>query len=173
MREYTFAVSELEGWIDEVGGSDAVEDRSIESIKTLIIQARELAKQVPTVLVVDDEESILDLFRTLLEAQGFRGIFETDVKTAVKHCHMGGVDLIICDLLMPNIDGFTFIRSVRRISHTKETPIMVYSAADPRQAIVQLKDAKIDAYVQKPGDTTILRDKIAGLLEHWEDSLQD
>lgn len=167
--EFKHTLEQLEKWrtlarIPE----DAVP--SLTQSRKLLKEALELASRRPRILVVDDEKDILDLFQTLLDSRGYEGIFCVDPRVAVERCQKERVDVIVCDLMMPDLDGYSFIRAIRRIPGTRKAPILVYSSTDARQAIPQLRQSKIDGYIQKPGDPKVILDKIAALVNAvWAD----
>ena len=78
-----------------------------------------------TVLVVDDDPSIVDLMRDFLEAEGFRVLGAIDTKDAIERLSDEPVDCILLDIMMPGETGFDLCRKVRR---TSDVPILFLSA---------------------------------------------
>jgi CheY-like chemotaxis protein len=77
------------------------------------------------ILCVDDNEQALAVRKFLLETRGYRVIPATDAKSAIDILQQGGVDLVLSDLVMPQMDGNEMIRRMKQIS--PEVPMMLIS----------------------------------------------
>lgn len=82
------------------------------------------------VLVVDDEESVRQMLRDLLEAEGWEVREAQNGKVALQELKNGLPELILLDLMMPEMDGFEFIETVRNHPDYREIPIVVITARD-------------------------------------------
>ena len=100
-----------------------------------------------TVLVVDDEEPLLNFMRRNLEARDFRVVTARDGLEALRAFEEHHPDLIILDLLMPNMDGMEVLRRVRR-RHI--TPIIVLTALDEEADKIAALEQGADDYLTKP-----------------------
>lgn len=78
-----------------------------------------------TVLVIDDDQSIVDLMRDFLEAEGFRVVGALDAQQAMATIERQSVDCLLLDIMMPGESGFDLCRQVRRES---DVPILFLSA---------------------------------------------
>ncbi|HJO34154.1 MAG TPA: response regulator, partial [Anaerolineales bacterium] len=78
-----------------------------------------------TILIVDDEERIVSLLRTYLEQAGFRAIGARNGREALFAARHEKPDLIVLDLMMPEMDGYDFLRLHRK---ERETPIILLTA---------------------------------------------
>lgn len=78
-----------------------------------------------TILCVDDNEQSLSIRKVLLETRGYRVLAFTDAKQALDRFTLGGVDLVLTDLVMPGVDGSKLIQGVKNIS--PETPAILVS----------------------------------------------
>jgi two-component system, cell cycle response regulator len=92
-----------------------------------------------TILVVDDSQVNRELIRSTLEPFGFSLLFAEDVKQGWERAQTDQFDLILCDLHMPNEDGFSFIRRLRADSRLGKIPFMFLTSSsgsdsDPAQA---------------------------------------
>ncbi len=87
-----------------------------------------MSGSIHRVLVVDDEPSILDLARTVLERRGYGVTTATDGRQALRELAGGRYDLVLTDIVMPDMEGIEFLRCLR----AKETrvPVIVMSG-DP------------------------------------------
>jgi CheY-like chemotaxis protein len=83
------------------------------------------------VLVVDDEAATLTLMRAALEPEGYEVVTAQGGREALEWARRGQlVDLVVCDLVMPDIDGFEVIATLKRERRTSEVPIVVCTAHD-------------------------------------------
>jgi CheY-like chemotaxis protein len=102
------------------------------------------------VLVVDDEPSIQDVVRALLERTGLEVVAALDVSTAVLVLRSKPMpDLVLLDLMMPDVSGFELLRQMRATPIFDKLPIIILSAvADPDQIRKGL-EMGADRYVTK------------------------
>lgn len=77
------------------------------------------------ILCVDDNEQALSVRKFLLETRGYRVIPATDGTTAIEILQQGGIDMVVSDLLMPQMDGNEMIRRMKHYS--PEVPMMLIS----------------------------------------------
>ena len=98
-------------------------------------------------LVVDDEENIRALIRKYAEFSGYGVTEAADGMQAVELCRSRGCDLIIMDIMMPELDGFSACREIRRIT---DTPILMLSARGEEYDKITAFNLGIDDYVVKP-----------------------
>jgi len=100
------------------------------------------------VLVVDDEPSITDTIATALSYEGFTVATAADGRTAVELIDEFRPDLVILDVMLPDIDGISIARRLR-FAHV-ETPILFVTARDSPNDRVEGLTAGADDYVTKP-----------------------
>ncbi len=98
-------------------------------------------------LVLEDDEGLRTSLRLVLEADGYDVVEAADAETALALVHDASVDLMLVDLMLNGMDGFTFIARVRP---STSAPIVVMSARDGVQDIVAALEAGADDYVTKP-----------------------
>ncbi len=99
------------------------------------------------ILTVDDEEMIRKLIRKYAEFEGHEVTEAADGMQAVKLCRETDFDIIIMDIMMPELDGFSACREIRR---TKNTPIIMLSARGEEYDKINGFELGIDDYVVKP-----------------------
>ena len=100
-----------------------------------------------TLLVVDDKASVRRLLTEYLEEQGFRVVTAADGQRALYAARREKPDLILLDIMMPEMDGFEFIRTYRR---ERETPIILLTARLEESDKVIGLELGADDYVTKP-----------------------
>jgi DNA-binding response OmpR family regulator len=98
-------------------------------------------------LVVDDEEKIRALIKKYAEFEGHKITEAPDGMEAVKLCRNQDFDIIILDIMMPELDGFSTCREIRK---TKQTPILMLSARGEEYDRINGFELGIDDYVVKP-----------------------
>ena len=99
------------------------------------------------ILVVDDESRIRAIIRKYAEFEGHQVTEAGDGMEAVTLCRNGEFDLIIMDIMMPELDGFSACREIRK---TSQTPIIMLSARGEEYDRINGFEVGIDDYVVKP-----------------------
>jgi DNA-binding response OmpR family regulator len=113
------------------------------------------------VLIVDDDPAIRKFIRANLEARDYEVLLSPDGEEALKTLEKEKPDLIILDIMMPNIDGFEVCRRVREWS---QIPIIMLSARDGENDKVRCLDCGADDYLTKPFSLKELLSRIAAVL---------
>jgi DNA-binding response OmpR family regulator len=113
-------------------------------------------------LLVDDEPMVLQLVKARLEAQGFRVVTALNGHLAREVMLREKPHLVICDLVMPVMDGPTFCRLVR--SNGDQTPFLFLTAKGQPQDIVDVLSSGADDYIVKPFDAGELLARIKAIL---------
>ncbi|MCE5241009.1 sigma-70 family RNA polymerase sigma factor [bacterium] len=111
----------------------------------------------PLVLVVDDETHIARLIQVSLETIGYRVSVAHDGEAALALAQRQTPALVILDLLMPRMDGWTVLRHLRSERKTLLTPVLVVSALPPDEPRNALCHELADAYWQKPFSPLVLQ----------------
>jgi len=127
-------------------------------------QVEPMPEASPTVLVVDDDSSYCTIIRELLVRNGYRVQLAYGAEQAFDLLQLEPPDLILTDLMMPEIDGLTFIKRLRATPAQARIPTIVVSAlvlAKERVAAVQ---AGADAFVAKPFSINQLRAAINAVM---------
>lgn len=99
------------------------------------------------ILIVDDESRIRSIIRKYAEFEGHEVSEASDGMEAVHLCRNGSYDLIIMDIMMPELDGFSACREIRKIT---QTPIIMLSARGEEYDRINGFELGIDDYVVKP-----------------------
>ncbi len=99
------------------------------------------------ILVVDDEERIRELIGKYAKFEGHSVEFAEDGMEAVEKCRLNSYDIIIMDIMMPNLDGFSACREIRKKS---DVPILMLSARGEEYDKINGFELGIDDYVVKP-----------------------
>ena len=108
------------------------------------------------ILVIDDEQDTLNLIRLSLESAGFRVLRTTRPDEGLALALHEQPDMLVLDLMMPNLDGMELLRRVRRNPKLEKVPVIVVSAratTTTQQRMLQVSQSQtdtVDAYVGKP-----------------------
>ena len=100
------------------------------------------------VLVVDDESELLELVKMRLEGSGFDVLTASDGMEGILKVQDEKPDLIILDVLMPNLDGRGFLEQLKNIEELKGTPVIIFTARPDMQELFEKEDIK--HYIIKP-----------------------
>ena len=101
----------------------------------------------PRILIVDDEPGVITTLKVALEANGFETMTALDGNEALKIMDKELPDLMILDIIMPEMDGFEVCRRVR---HQSQIPIIMLSARQSNEDKVHCLNLGSDDYISKP-----------------------
>ncbi|MBT6432547.1 MAG: response regulator [Deltaproteobacteria bacterium] len=131
-----------------------------------------------SILVVDDDRNILDTFVDLFNEHGYTVETCRDGKQALEHLRSGAFDLLLLDVLIPNINGFLLVEQMNEDESLKKIPVIVFSgiyrSINHRQDLVHYE--QVIEYLDKPLQTervVELATKILGKEEKIDDSALD
>ena len=119
------------------------------------------------ILVIDDDTAVTDLLSVLLRSQGFEVTATNSSSDGLSYIRDNEPDLVVLDLMMPEIDGWEVCRSVRAFS---QVPIIVLSALNDPSMVASVLDAGADDYLTKPTPSRVLVAHINRLLKRNETS---
>lgn len=121
------------------------------------------------ILVVDDEQKIREVIREYSEFNGFEVTEAADGMTAVGLCKLNDYDLIIMDIMMPKLDGFTACKEIKKL---KDIPIIMLSARSEEYDKLFGFELGIDDYVVKPFSPKELMARVNAVLARRQGSSQ-
>ena len=104
------------------------------------------------ILIVDDEKDIVETIQFVLEAQGYSCITAYDGEKGLKKAKDNNPDLIILDVMMPNINGFKISRLLKFDAKYKDIPIIMLTARSQQEDKMIGKETGADLYMTKPFD---------------------
>jgi DNA-binding response OmpR family regulator len=116
------------------------------------------------VLVADDEPSIVRLLRATLEADGFAVVTADSGATAVAVLNAERPDIVVLDVMMPEMDGFETLRLIRSQSQTPSVPVIMLTARTGDIDKMQGFQSGADDYLTKPFNPNELLARIAAVL---------
>ena len=120
---------------------------------------------MPTVLIVEDGEVAAEALARLIRRAGFQADRAATGEGALAYLRQLTPDLVVCDLMMPHLDGLGVLRAVRADPRTAHLPVLVYSAAGDAAREPAL-DAGATAFCVKGSlDPEQLIDQITALMD--------
>jgi CheY-like chemotaxis protein len=102
------------------------------------------------ILVVDDDENVLSLERTILEQRGFTVTTAGGGAEALEILAERDFDLVLLDVMMPEVDGFTVCRRIKEEPRTREIPVIFLTAKGGGEALAEGFESGAIMYINKP-----------------------
>lgn len=116
------------------------------------------------ILLVDDENDILELVTPMLENSGYEVLTAADGQEAIEKARLQKPDLIILDLMLPKLDGYSVCRMIKLDKTIKNIPIIMFTARAGKDDQSTASEVGADAYIIKPFDPEAMLSKIKELL---------
>ncbi len=109
------------------------------------------------ILIADDDDNIIELINETLTQKDFTILKTHDGCSVIPKAKKEHPDLIILDVMLPNLDGYRICQKLRELDETKEIPVIVMSAHTTRQLIMNFHSIGFNNYLLKPfnGDKLI------------------
>lgn len=101
-------------------------------------------------LIVDDDEEILKLLAIRLKQEGFEVITASDGEGCIKRAEQEGPDLIVLDIVMPGMDGYTALKEIRRNFKIRDIPVIMLSGKEEEKVKDLFAFQHISDYIEKP-----------------------
>ena len=115
------------------------------------------------VLVVDDDELILEILRTILDLEEFDVVTAPDGDIALQVIDREKPDVVVLDVMMPGMDGFEVCRTIKADPKTARTPVVLLTALDREEDRNAGKEAGADAFLTKPFSPLALIETLTSL----------
>ncbi len=113
------------------------------------------------VLIVDDDPLILEVLKTVLDLEEFRVTTAADGEQALAQLAVERPDVVVCDVMMPGLDGFEVCRRIKDDPATAGLPVVLLTARDRPEDRAAGEAAGCDAYLTKPFSPLYLIEVIA------------
>lgn len=113
------------------------------------------------VLVVDDDPLILEVLHTVLDLEEFRVTTAIDGEAGLRSLAEDRPDVIVCDVMMPGLDGLEVCRRIKADPATADLPVVLLTARDRAEDRRAGEEAGCDAYLTKPFSPLYLIDVIS------------
>jgi two-component system alkaline phosphatase synthesis response regulator PhoP len=117
------------------------------------------------ILIVEDDPKSMTLAKDLLELSGYRTIQATDGLEGVELARLKKPDLILMDIMMPKMDGYTACHQIKTNPKTKNIPVVMLTAVGHDLNKLLATDMGADGYLTKPLSRQELTDAISPFLK--------
>jgi CheY-like chemotaxis protein len=122
------------------------------------------ASSLAAILVVDDNPLNQDLLSRRLERDGFQTTLARDGKEALQCVHSAAFDLVLLDLMMPEMNGIEVLRAIRTSYSMADLPVIVLTAKDQGEDMVTALNLGANDYITKPFSYPVLLARLRNLL---------
>ncbi len=112
------------------------------------------------ILIVDDDEAVLQLLNTRLISVGYETVMASDGEEGLKKARKELPDLILLDVMMPNLDGYQFSLLLKADERFKKTPIIMLTSLSQHMDAITGRALGAVEYVTKPFDSVKLLETI-------------
>ncbi|MBT5232418.1 MAG: response regulator transcription factor [Flavobacteriaceae bacterium] len=121
--------------------------------------------KIPKILIVDDDPDIIEILRYNLSLAGYEVKAASNGKEAIKKAKIFIPEIILLDVMMPEMDGIEACRLIREISSLNNSRIIFLSARNEDYTQLSAFDAGADDYISKPVKPKILLKKISSIFK--------
>jgi CheY-like chemotaxis protein len=125
---------------------------------------RPTTRRQATILLVDDEDQLRRVMRDLLEREGYAVAEALDGVQALDEVDRHAPDVIVLDLNLPGLDGYTVLSQLRSRQHTREIPVIVLTAKGDEDNEVRVFELGADDFLTKPFRARALSARLEALL---------
>jgi len=123
---------------------------------------RERKSMTKKILITDDEIKLAEVMKVRFEKEGYQVILAHDGEVGVEKAKAELPDLIIMDIAMPKLDGYTAVKLIKKEETTKHIPIIMLTGKDQMEEIFKMEG--VNEYVTKPFDYDVLASLIKKVL---------
>ncbi len=117
------------------------------------------------ILVVDDNEMNRDMLSRRLKRQNYEVVVAEDGEQALAMMKEKPFDLILLDIMMPNISGYDVLERLKADDETKHIPIIMISAVDDLDSVVRCIELGAEDYLFKPFNPVLLKARVGASLQ--------
>jgi two-component system, sensor histidine kinase and response regulator len=118
----------------------------------------------PSILVIDDEPDNFDVIETLLDGQGYQLHYARNGQQALTRLNSFQPDVILLDVMMPDLDGMEVCRCIKADSKWQTVPIVMVTALTTKEDLARCLGAGADDFISKPINSLELRARVNSML---------
>lgn len=116
------------------------------------------------ILMIDDEAQLVEMVQMRLEAAGYDVITANDGQAGLEKAKSENPDLIMCDVMMPKMDGYKVCGLLKNDARYSKIPVILFTARAQQDDHEVGEEVGADAYITKPFEPPVLLAKIEELL---------
>lgn len=162
--QYTILQEDALGLNPDLAPAEALVEQAVESIKPLNdIEAP--TRERGAILIVDDNPINRDILIHRLTRQGHTVAAADNGKRALELAHTQNFDLVLLDILMPELNGFQVLQTLKADRTLRELPVIMISALDELDSVVRCIEMGAEDYLPKPFNPVLLNARIESSLE--------
>ena len=121
--------------------------------------------EIKNILCIEDEPDMIDLIRLILNRHGFDVQGADGGKEGLEKVKKNPPDLVLLDLMMPDVDGWEVYQQIKADEKTKHIPVIIVTAkAQSVDKVLGLHVAKVDDYISKPFSPQALLESVQKVL---------
>ncbi len=124
-----------------------------------------MKNKIKTILAIDDEDINLKIIEGMLIPMGYKIITYKSAKKALEEINKINPDVVLLDIMMPEMNGFDFLKKIREIAEMKNIPVVMVTALDDVQSRVLSIELGADDFLSKPIDKLELRARVKSLIK--------
>jgi DNA-binding response OmpR family regulator len=126
-------------------------------------QPKEVSMAQKKILIVDDEEMLVEFLKIRLEAHGYKVDAAYDGADGLVKTELIRPDLVVLDIFMKPMDGFTMLKEIRRNEKIKNIPVIMLTASGKKRELFEAEG--ISDYITKPFDSDDFVARVKKVLE--------
>jgi len=132
----------------------------------------------PIVLVIDDEPANFDVVEILLFKEGYHLHYRDNGEEAIANLHTINPDIILLDVMMPDVDGIEICQQIKKTPQWQHIPIIIVTALSDKEDLARCLDAGADDFISKPINSYELRARVRSMLriksqyDHIQDTMR-
>ena len=150
----------------EVSDRSSLIYRALTSLRELAQDSAAVTRgESGSILVVDDNEINRDLLSRYLERQGHTVRVADNGRQALEMIATGGFDLVLLDILMPELNGYQVLQHLKQSETWRDLPVIMISALDEMDSAVRCIELGAEDYLPKPFNPVLLRARVQACLE--------
>lgn len=116
------------------------------------------------VLLVDDDPDLLKMLKLRIESEGYEFMSAQDGEEMLKVMKVKRPDVVLLDIMLPKLDGYSALREMRKEEDFKDIPVIVLTAKEKKKVGDLFTLERVAFFVEKPFETKELLEKIRSLL---------
>jgi DNA-binding response OmpR family regulator len=124
-----------------------------------------MAEEPSLILVVDDNEMNRDMLSRRLKRLGHKTMVANDGEIALQVIQDNQFDLVLLDIMMPNLNGYDTLDRIKSNEDTQHLPVIMISAVDDLESVVRCIEMGAEDYLFKPFNPVLLKARVGASLE--------